>query len=53
MQDFYRISLIPTVEGDNEATFKAQLLRALTRADIRKNFKDNTSTSANTPIQVR
>jgi hypothetical protein len=46
MQDFYRISLVPTISGDNEATFKSQLLRALARADIRKNFKDNTSTAA-------
>jgi len=46
MQDFYRISLVPTIEGETEATLKSQLLRALLRADIRKNFKDNTSTAA-------
>ena len=47
MHDFYRISLNPIITDDTEATFKSQLLRALARADIRKNFKDNTSTAAN------
>jgi hypothetical protein len=46
MQDFYRISLVPTIKDETETTFKSQLLCALARANIRKNFKDNTSTEA-------
>lgn len=45
-QDFYRISQLPSIVSLNETTFKEQLSRALTRADIRQSLKSQTSTAA-------
>ena len=46
VQDFYRVSEIPTVAGINEATFRSHLSRALARHEIRTNLKDGTKTAA-------
>jgi hypothetical protein len=46
VQDFFRVSEIPSIIGLSEMTFKAQLDRALARANIRKMMKDKTKTSA-------
>ena len=46
VQDFYRVSEEPSIIGLNERTFKMQLQRALTRALIRKNLSDQTSSAA-------
>lgn len=45
-QDFYRISEQPTIIGLNENVFKSQLDIALSRAEIRKALKDQSSTAA-------
>lgn len=46
VQDFYRVSDIPHVDGLNEASFRAQLDRALARSQIRVNIKSQTKTAA-------
>ena len=46
IHDFYRISDVPNVDNLNQADFRAQLLRALARAEIRKNIKNGASTAA-------
>ena len=46
IQDFYRVSDVPHVDGLNEAAFRSQLLRALARADIRTSIKADTKTAA-------
>ncbi len=46
VQDFYRISGVPTIVGLHERTFKQQLQHALTRAKARKNLIDQTSSVA-------
>ena len=46
VQDFYRISREPSVDGLNEASFLAMLNRALARSEIRKNIKDQNKTAA-------
>ena len=45
-QDFYRVSVEPSIAGLDEPGFKEQLDRATKRADIRKNLKAQTKTSA-------
>ena len=45
-QDFYRISEDPTIVGLNENVFKSQLDIALSRAEIRRALKDQSSTAA-------
>ncbi len=44
--DFYRVSDIPHVTNLNQNQFRAQLSRALARAEIRKSVSDGTSTAA-------
>ena len=46
IQDFYRVSDVPSIIGLSEITFKTQLQRALTRSMIRKNLKDQVSSTA-------
>ena len=46
VEDFFRISARPTITGLTELQFKQQLERALARATIRENIKDQTSTAA-------
>ena len=46
VQDFQRVSGEVSIVGLNQQTFKTQLRRALARADIRKNLKDNTSSAS-------
>ena len=46
IQDFRRVSSIPSIIGLNEYTFKAQLTRALDRSVIRKSLKDQTATTS-------
>ena len=46
VQDFYRVSDHPSIMGLSEKSFKIELDRALTRANIRKMLKDKTKTSA-------
>lgn len=46
VQDFYRVSELPSIVGLNEITFKQQLERALARADIRSSLKNQASTAA-------
>ena len=46
IHDFYRVSDVPNVDNLNQADFRAQLLRALARAEIRKNIKNGASTAA-------
>ena len=46
IQDFYRISEVPSIVNLSERSFKVQLQRALTRALIRKNLDDQTSSVA-------
>jgi hypothetical protein len=45
-QDFIRISQTPSIVSLNEITYKQQLSRALTRADIRQSLQSQTSTAA-------
>ena len=47
VQDFYRISDLPSIVRLSEVTFKPQLDRAYTRADISKSMADPTKSSAN------
>ena len=46
VQDFYRTSESPTIVGLNEHSFKAQLERALARAEIRKTLDSKSSTAS-------
>ena len=46
VQDLYRISVLPSIVGLSEVTFKPQLDRAYTRADIRKSMTNQTNSSA-------
>jgi hypothetical protein len=46
IQDFSRVSGTPSIVGLNKTTFKSQLTRALTRAEIRKNLSDQASITA-------
>ena len=46
IQDFYRVSETPNIDGLTQDTFKDALQIALARADIRKSIKDNTSSNA-------
>lgn len=46
VQDFQRVSGVVSIVGLNQSTFKSQLHRALSRAHIRKNLKENTSTAS-------
>ena len=46
VQDFYRISVLPSIVGLSQVTFKAQLERASTRSDISKLMGNQTKISA-------
>ena len=46
VQDFHRISTTPTVTGLNEAAFRADLLKASIRAEVRVNLHKQTKTAA-------
>jgi hypothetical protein len=46
VQDFYRVSMVPSIVGLDEVMFKAQLERALNRATVRTNMKAQTATQA-------
>ena len=46
VQDFHRISTTPTVTGLNEAVFRADLLKASIRAEVRVNLHKQTKTAA-------
>ncbi len=46
VEDFYRCSLEPTIEGIDGFVFREQLNRALQRADVRKTIKDHTKIAA-------
>jgi hypothetical protein len=46
VQDFYRVSERPTIVGLSELSFKAQLERALARAEIRKTLDGKSSTAS-------
>ena len=46
VQDFYHISGLPSIIGLSEVTFKPQLDRASTRADIRKSMANQTKSLA-------
>ena len=46
VHDFYRISAEPDVSGMNEADFRGELSRALSRADIRESIRAQTKTAA-------
>ena len=46
VQDFQRVSGTVSIVGLNQNTFKEQLRRALNRASIRQNLKDNTSSAS-------
>ena len=46
MNDFYRVSSVPSIVGLSEVTFKSQLHRALARDEVRANLKSQTKTTA-------
>lgn len=46
VQDFQRVSGVVSIVGLNQITFKAQLHHALSRASIRTNLKESTSTAS-------
>ena len=46
VQDFYRISSLPSIVRFFEVTFKTQLDREYTREDIRKSMENKTKTLA-------
>ena len=46
VQDFFRVSTVPHINDLTEPMFISQLQRALTRAEIRSNIKDQTKTAA-------
>ena len=46
MNDFYRVSSVPSIVGLSEVTFKSQLHRALARDEVRANLKSQTKTIA-------
>ena len=46
VQDFYRISKEPSIVGLNENSFKAELDRALNRAEIRKSMRKQSKIAA-------
>ena len=45
IQDFYRVSCVPSIVGLSEISFKAELETALTRNEIRKNQRELTKNS--------
>ena len=45
IQDFYRVSCVPSIVGLSEISFKAELETALTRNEIRKNQRELTKTA--------
>lgn len=46
VQDFFRVSAVPHIDDLDENGFKSQLQRALARAEIRSNIKDQTKIAA-------
>lgn len=46
VDDFYRVSSVPSIVGLSEVSFKFQLHRALARDEVRKNLKSQTKTTA-------
>ena len=49
VQDFYRVSSTPTIEGLDKEAFLSQLHRAINRAEIRTNMNDTTSNDESSP----
>lgn len=45
VQDFYRVSKVPTIIGLSQVLFKAELERALAREEIRKSLRELTKTA--------
>ena len=52
VKDFYRISSLPSIVRFFEVTFKTQLDRASTRADISKSMSNQTKSSADAASTV-
>ena len=45
VQDFYRVSKVPTIVGLSQTFFRAELERALAREEIRKSLRELAKTT--------